>query len=76
MENIKFPVLFTTAFLLIYSILPVVGVGFSVMKILFVLSQVLVVWLVIRVLKDGKPSEKKFNEGDWYEDSDYKAKGE
>lgn len=73
MENIKIPVLFTTFYVVIYAMLPGMGMGFSIMFILFLISQFLVIWMVIRVLKDGKPSGKQFNKGHWYDDWDYKA---
>ena len=73
MDNIKIPILLTTVYLVLYSMLPALNLVYDLIFILFVISQFMVVWLVIRVLKDGKPSGKKFNEGYWYDDLDYKA---
>lgn len=76
MENIKIPVIFTSVYLLIYSMLPAMDPLFPVMFTLFVIGQFLVIWMVVRVLKDGRPSGNKFNEGRWYDDLDYNAGSE
>jgi hypothetical protein len=68
MEGIKFPVIFSTLYLFIYSLLPFWEGVEAVVGALFFLSPFLVIWLVISVLKDGKPSGKTLEEGYWYED--------
>jgi len=72
MGPVKFPILFTSAYLLVYTLLPYFGATLELMFTLFLCSPFLVVWMVIRILKDGKPSGKKFNEGYFYEDFDYR----
>ena len=76
MEHIKFPIWFTSCCLILYALLPSFGASLEIMLILFLFSPFLVVWMVIRVLKDGKPSDKKFDEGHFYEDWDYRANPE
>jgi hypothetical protein len=76
MENIKFPILFTTSYLILFALVPWFGASLETMVILFLFSPFLIVWMVIRILKDGKPSGKKFNEGHFYEDWDYRANPE
>lgn len=76
MQKIKFPLFVTTLYLVIFTILSLLNISIYVMITLFVLSQILVIWMVIRVLKDGQPSDKEFSEGHWYEDSNYRARVE
>ncbi|MGY6560502.1 MAG: hypothetical protein ACXITV_00185 [Luteibaculaceae bacterium] len=66
MDSIKFPLMFATYYLFIYVIFASVGTLNQLAMFLFSLSPVIVIWMVIRVLKDGKPSEKTF-ETDFYD---------
>jgi len=71
MEGIRFPVYFTSAVLLLYVTTAALEFPYAVIFWLFVLVNGLLIWMVYRVLKDGKPSEKSFEEV-FYEDWDYK----
>lgn len=70
MKKVKFPVLFSTFYLLLHSISPYLGVPESVIIASWMLSPLLVIWMVVRVLKDGVPSDKTFDEH-FYEDFSY-----
>jgi hypothetical protein len=52
-----------------YVLTPYLGVPYALISTLFISLNILIVWMVIRVLKDGVPSTKKFSEN-WYEDLD------
>ena len=70
MKNIRFPIYYATAYLAIYVLcLETMGMN-SMVLILFGLSPLVVIWMVYRVLKDGEPSEKHF-EQHFYEDYAY-----
>ncbi|MEJ2595933.1 MAG: hypothetical protein P8100_12605 [bacterium] len=69
MKPIRFIVLFTTAYLFIYAITPFIGSIPDYVPIsLFIGGNFLLVYMVIRVLRKGVPSEKTFEEGYWYDD--------
>ena len=70
MEKLKTPLLFTTFYLVFFALTPQVGMPYWVTSLMFTLSPFLVIWLVIRVLKDGVASDKQFSDGHWYEDFD------
>lgn len=69
MENIKFPIYLTTLYLIIYTLSPYLGFGDGIILLMFVFAPFLVIWMVIRILKDGKESQRKF-EDYWYDDID------
>lgn len=71
MRSVWFPISFASFYLVVYTILAYLSVLRDVVVIMFVLSPFLVVWMVYRVLKDGKPSERSFSEY-FYDDIDYK----
>lgn len=71
MKAIKFPIYFTSSVLLLYLVTAALEFPFAIVFWLFVLINGLLVWMVYRVLKDGKPSEKSFDDV-FYEDWDYK----
>ena len=68
MEKIKAPIIITTLVLFAYTMMPYVGVPFVIIFGTLLLLTGLTVWMVIKILKDGKPSGKTFEEH-WYEDS-------
>lgn len=70
MKNIKFPIILTTAALFLYTIAPDLGFSFLAISLFFVIMNILLIWMVIRVLKDGVPSDKKFDDR-FYEDYDH-----
>jgi hypothetical protein len=67
MEKIWFPIVFTTVFMVFVNIIPFLGVAPALLAFLLLLSPALVIWMVLKTLKDGIPSEKTF-ETHWYED--------
>ncbi|MBS0001357.1 MAG: hypothetical protein KFF73_20395 [Cyclobacteriaceae bacterium] len=69
MKYIKFPVFFTSAFLMIYALLPSLGAPFFIVFVFFILMLAFLFWMVYRILKDGEPSGRKFTEH-WYDDVD------
>ncbi len=69
MEKLKFPVTITSVVLFLYGMSVVLNLKYPIIFWLFVLTNILFVWMVIRILKDGKPSEKTFDEA-FYEDVD------
>ncbi|MFN8354818.1 MAG: hypothetical protein U0Y10_10260 [Spirosomataceae bacterium] len=68
MKKIRVPVLGVTLFLLIYTLGSNVGY-FSPMIIasMFTISPFVVIWMVIRILKDGTPSPLTMDD-QFYED--------
>ena len=70
MDGIRFPVYFTSAVLLLYVMSAAMAFPYAIVFWLFVLVNGLFIWMVYKVLKDGKPSEKSFEEV-FYEDHDY-----
>ena len=69
MENIKTPIITTTAYLFIYTLLPFFTGFERFIGAFFFMSPFIVIWMVVNVLKNGKASDKKFDEGYWYEDA-------
>lgn len=67
MKNIRLPVCLVTICLILYTALHSSGAPLSVLMPMFVLSPFLVIWMVYRVLKDGEPSGKTFDEA-FYDD--------
>ncbi|MDX2303593.1 MAG: hypothetical protein NW226_12385 [Microscillaceae bacterium] len=71
MKSIQFPILFTTGFVYMYTILLLFNTSYVLILLLFSLSHFLIIWMVLHILKDGIGSEKKFSEGYLYEDVNY-----
>lgn len=67
MKPIRLPIIVATVFLFWHSICPFIGVPDSIIALQFMLSPLVVIWLVIGVLKYGEPSQKKFSD-QFYED--------
>ena len=70
MQNSKLSVGIVTIFLLCYTLTPYVGIPAWVISSAYLLSPFLVVWMVVCVLKDGKPSERTFDEGYFYDEEE------
>ena len=68
MEAVKFPIFITTGVLIVYIMATSLGMPYPIAFSLFMLTNGLTIWMVIRVLKDGRPSEYTFEEK-WYDDS-------
>ena len=71
MRPIKLPILFTTVFLMFHTISPYLGVPEKVIIASWALSPLVVIWMVIRVLKDGIASQRTFEEY-FYDDREIK----
>lgn len=69
MEKIKFPVYSATLFLVIYTMMSVMGFPYPLIAGMFSVSPIVVIWMVYRVLRDADPSQKTFNNF-WYEDNE------
>lgn len=63
------PVFLVTAVLVVYVILSVYWANPIMMLSVYMLSPFLVIWMVYRVLKDGVPSDRTFDEY-FYDDVD------
>lgn len=71
LQNATFAGLFSTAYLFIFVLLVALGYGDMAM-IMFLLSPLLIIWLVYTVLHHGKPSGRTFDEY-FYDDVDIRA---
>jgi hypothetical protein len=74
MKQLKMPVLLVSALLLIYALSPQLGFGDTTVFVLFLLLPPAVLWMVYRILKDGTPTTKTWEEY-FYEDHPYKRRG-
>ncbi|NQZ76653.1 MAG: hypothetical protein HRT61_11190 [Ekhidna sp.] len=71
MKDTKFPIALTSSVLFVYCVFVVMNIAFPLIFFLFITVNALFVWMIIRILKDGKPSEKVFEEY-FYEDFPHK----
>lgn len=71
MKKIKWPIIIVTTFAFFYEFTPYVGLPEDIIIILFIISPIAVIWMAYRILKDGTPSSRTFDEY-FYEDLDYK----
>ncbi|MEM6831841.1 MAG: hypothetical protein AAF551_15120 [Bacteroidota bacterium] len=71
MDKLKFPISLTSSVLLLYIVSAAFDMPYALVFWLFVLINGLFIWMVLKILKDGKPSTKQFDEV-FYEDYDYK----
>ncbi|MDX5405101.1 MAG: hypothetical protein LPK46_03145 [Bacteroidota bacterium] len=71
MEKVKLPVFVASFYLLIYAFLAQIPFDWSIRLALmmFSLSPLPVIWMVIRVLRDGVESDRTFHEH-FYDDVD------
>ncbi|MBL0358812.1 MAG: hypothetical protein IPP72_18965 [Chitinophagaceae bacterium] len=74
MKAIKFPILLVTLFAVLYNSLPFFGVNQQLITALFAIAPFATLWMVYRILKDGIPTNKTW-ENHFYEDYDYKRNG-
>ncbi len=70
METIKTPIIATTAFLFMYTLLPFFEGFERFVGAFFFMSPFIVIWMVLNVLRNGIASNKKFDDGYWYEDAE------
>jgi uncharacterized membrane protein YqjE len=74
MNKIKFPLIATSLLLLLYHTLNFIGANSNLIILLFVMSPLAVIWMVYRVLKDGTPCNKTWDDS-FYEDHSYRRNG-
>lgn len=74
MEKLKVPVIFVSILVLIYAVSPQIGFSDTAVILFSLLLPVPVIWMVYRILKDGTPSSKTWEEH-FYEDHSYKRRG-
>jgi len=70
MKKIIVPIVFVTTCWLFYQVSPFFGANFLWFTLMQVFLTIIMAWMVIRILKDGTPSEKTF-EDHFYDDHDY-----
>ena len=68
MQKVKGIIWVTSLFVLFYAITPQIGVKENIIFSLFLVSNILLIYMVYAILVKGTPSKKKFGEGNWYED--------
>ena len=68
------PVFFVSALVLIYTVSPQLGFSDDAVVLFYLLLPLPVIWMVVRILKDGIPSSKTWEEH-FYEDHPYKRRG-
>lgn len=66
MENVKGPILLATHYLVLYAFSPFLGIV-PLTSLLFFLSPIPVFWMVYKVLKDGVESDKRWEDGHFYD---------
>lgn len=70
MKNIKAVVIGVSLFLLFYTIAPFFEGNYDLIFTMFMLGQILVLYMVYAVLKFGIAPKEKFSDGKWYDDVD------
>lgn len=68
------PVLLVTFFAFAYQATPYMGLNENVIIALFLFSPIAVIWMVYRVLRDGRPSPHTW-EDRFYDDFEYQRQG-
>jgi hypothetical protein len=69
MRNLAIITSLSLTVLLFIVMTPTLNISFNLIYLLFIAGNGVFVYLVYKILKDGKPSPKKFDEGNWYEDT-------
>ena len=67
MTKIKAPIVISTILLIVYSFSTQLDISYSIIFTLFIAANAVFLWMVYKILKDGKSSEKSFDEY-FYED--------
>ncbi len=74
MKKIKWPVILVTTYAFLYQFTPYAGFSDQVVILLFIISPIPVLWMAYKILKNGIPSQRTFDEY-FYEDTDYRRNG-
>ncbi len=61
MNEIRIPVTVTSIVLFIYMMLAVINAPYPLIMTFFLTVNILLVWMVYKILTKGKPSKKRFN---------------
>jgi hypothetical protein len=67
MKKLYFPIAATSLVLLFYLISVYTDTVFAVVFLLFTILNIMTIWMVIRILRDGEAPDQTFDEY-WYED--------
>jgi hypothetical protein len=67
MKHIKVPIIVATLFMLFFNLMPYIGAAYTLIALFFIASPFVTFWMVYKILKDGVPPGKTF-EDHWYED--------
>ena len=67
MKNIQIPIIVTTILVLGYALGGGLQINYTALGILFIVVHAAFFWMIYSILKNGKPSEKSFDEY-FYED--------
>jgi hypothetical protein len=73
MKNLSTCIALTSGTVLVYVVATTLPIGFSLLFWLMLLSQTLLIWMVIRILKDKAPQSGKTFDSHFYEDADLKS---
>jgi len=72
MKPVALSIGISSALVLLYAAAPALGLGYSLVFLLFLLANVGLFWMVYRILTKGEPSTKTWDEGYRYDDVDEK----
>jgi len=70
MKKIKWPVMLVTTFAVLYQFTPYAVLSDQAIILLFIFSPIPVLWMAFKILKNGIPSQRTFDEY-FYDDADY-----
>jgi len=70
MQGCRVPVFFVTVFLLVYTLSPYLGIPGWIIACAYIASPLMVIWMVVAVLQNGKSSGRTFNKGYFYDHED------
>ena len=71
MKKIKWPIIVVTAYVFFYQLSPYFGISDRIIITMFAISPIAVMWMAYKILKNGIPSQRTFDEY-FYEAPDYK----
>ena len=71
MQKIKWPIIIVTACLVFYQSAGFLSFPVDTIIALYVGSPILLLWMVYKILKDGVPSQRSFDDY-FYDDWDYR----
>ncbi|WP_139135205.1 hypothetical protein [Roseivirga sp. 4D4] len=70
----KFSIYLTTAVVVLYTLLTQMGVSFPIVFMLFIVSQIVLVYMIYRILTDKYQTQRTFE--DWYGGKDVRRKNQ